>query len=297
MTALEQLIQQAIASPQQTTLERLADEILRSRKVGRSAKGQLLAGVHQEIYERARQQLLIELEQAIDRFDAQQISARIWASGLRDRAFSQILDDSQLKRLAIEAQRHSPQTEARQHTLGQLVEAIRLSGKLSRPHQATFSPPFYALIYEEAVNRTLTYVCRSIDRYDPERGEKKFMSWVNFRLDRTILDCRREFNAVTHQELPTLAELETFAQPEPLASPAEQLRDYIERDPDQVLQQSHVKNRPDANFRSIALARFVHERSWADLSAEFGIPIPTLSSFFQRRCQEFIPLFEQHLSD
>lgn len=300
MDSLELLIQ-AARSPaeagQQAELMRLAEEILRSRRVGRPPRGRSLFGVHQEIYERAKQQLLTNLERELHQYSSQQMTARNWANSMRDRVFLQILDDAQLKRLAIEAQRHPPQTELRQHTLTQLVEAIRLSGQLARPHQFKFSAQFYSLIYEEAVNRTLTYVCRSIDRYDPDRGQnKKFMNWVNFRLDRNILECRQEFNEMNIQELPALTDLEMLPQPEKSASIAEDLREYIEQDIDQVLRNAHIKNRPEANFRAIALARFIDEKSWAEISSELGIAIPTLSSFFQRRCQKFSPLFEQYLS-
>ncbi|MBD2092541.1 hypothetical protein H6F67_22080 [Microcoleus sp. FACHB-1515] len=299
MNSLEPLIQAARSpsdsnSPSQ--LIRLAEEILRSRKVGRAPRGRSLFGVHQEIYERAKQQLLADLKQDLCQYNPQQMTARDWANMVRDRTFLKILDDAQLKRLAIEAQQHPSRTELRQHTLSQLVEAIRLSGQLARPHQAKFSAQFYCLIYEEAVNRTLTYVCRSIDRYDPDRGQnKKFMNWVNFRLDRVILECRSEFNESNTQELPALADLEALPQPDS-PSIAVDLREYIEQDADEILRSAHIKNRPEANFRSIALARYIDEKSWAEISQEFGISIPTLSSFFQRRCQEFLPLFEQYLS-
>lgn len=285
---------QSDSATRQQSLRQLVNAILRTRKIGRSRKGQSLSGVHQTLYEQVREQLFSNLEQTIDRYDPQRVSAPVWVAEVRDQAFRQILSDDLLKQLALEAQRCPVQTEQRRHLLGELVEAIQLSGKLARPHQSLFSPPFYALIYEEAVNRTLTYICRSIDRYDPERGEKKFMSWVNFRLDRNILDCRRELSDPNLQELPSLAELDSLPQPETIA-PAALLRDYIETDPDRVFRQAHIKNRPDANFQFIALSRFVQDKSWAEISSELGIAVPTLSSFFQRRCQDFIPLFEQHL--
>jgi hypothetical protein len=85
------------------------------------------------------------------------------------------------------------------------VEAIRLSGKLSHPHRTRFSPQFYDLLYEEAVNKTLMYVCRKIDKYDPERGQdKKFMTWVNFRLDRVIIETSREFKDPKLVDLPSM---------------------------------------------------------------------------------------------
>lgn len=185
---LEQLVTQTQRyAPQsqerQLALTRLVDEILRSRKVARPPIGQPLFGIYQEIYKQVRQQLLDDISKDFDNYNPTCIPVRAWVNNKRNQTFRKILDDEQLKNMAIEAQRYPPNTELRQYALGELVEAIRLSGKLAHPHQKRFSSPqFYELLYEEAVNKTLTYVCRKIHTYDPERGDKKFMNWVNFRL-------------------------------------------------------------------------------------------------------------------
>lgn len=74
------------------------------------------------------------------------------------------------------------------------------------------------------------------------------------------------------------------------------MRDCIEQDVDQVFRQAYIRDRPDANFRAIALARLNH-RSWDELSTELGIKVPTLSSFFQRCCDKFAPKFQEYLLD
>jgi hypothetical protein len=211
---LEQLITQARRHAPQTeggqmALTQLVTEILRSRKIGRPPSGQRLSGVYQEIYEKVRQELLHEIGKELSNYNPTRTPVRAWVNALRNHAFRTVLDDGQLKKLALEAQGHPPHTELRQHALGELVEAIRLSGKLSHPHRTRFSPQFYDLLYEEAVNKTLIYVCRKIDKYDPERGqEKKFMTWVNFRLDRVILETNREFKDPKIVDLPSLSDLE-----------------------------------------------------------------------------------------
>ncbi|MEO0409806.1 MAG: hypothetical protein AAF289_20890, partial [Cyanobacteria bacterium P01_A01_bin.135] len=178
-----------------------------------------------------------------------------------------------------------PGSDLRRHALAQLVEAIRLSGRLARPHRTTFSPMFYDLLYEEAVNKTLAYVCRRIDNYDPQRGNAKFMNWVNFRLDRTILDCRREFGEPA--ALPTLKDLEAIPQPEePTVSEADQVRQCLEADVDDSFKAAHVRHHPQANFRAIALAR-LDGQSWETIAAALSVKVPTLSSFYQRCCHKF----------
>lgn len=293
---LEQVVTEAQRHAPQTEGRRLAliqvvDEILRSRKVGRPPIGQPLTGVCREIYDRAKQQLLSEIEQELGNYNSTGTPVRVWVNTLRDRVFKTILDDVLLRNLAIEAQQHPPNTELRQHTLRELVEAIRLSGKLSRPHQTKFSRQFYDLLYEEAVNKTLTYICRKIETYDPERGDKKFMNWVNFRLDRVILESFREFRDPNITNLPSLSELDELVQPEETPSLLERVRETLEEDPKNVFQQTHIRNRPDANFKVIALARF-SGKSWEEISANFEIPLPTVSRFFQRSCEKFRSYFE-----
>ncbi len=289
---LEQLLTEAKqyaphTQGRQLILTQLVDEILRSRKICRLPLGQPLFGIYQEIYQQVQQQLLCFIERELDNYNPICIPVRVWANTLRHQAFRTVLDDVQLRNLAIEAQRHPPHSELRQYALGELVEAIRLSGKLGHPHRTRFSPQFYNLIYEEAVNKTLTYVCRKIDKYDPERGqEKKFMTWVNFRLDRVIIESCREFKDPNVKELPSTKDLEEIVQPEEPSSLFERVREDIEEDAKDIFKQAHIRNRPDANFQSIALARF-SRKSWEEISAEFGIPVPTLSRFFQRCCEKF----------
>lgn len=291
-TANKTMFNQAIDHP----TSKLVEEILRSRKLGRPPIGQRLSGVYREIYERVRQQLLLDVGEQLDQYNPEQISVRAWTHALRNQAFRKVLDDTQLKQLAIEAQRHIPYTELRQHALGQLVEAIQLSGRLCHPRQASFSPQFYDLLYEEAVNKTLTYVCQKIDNYDPERGDRKFMNWVNFRLERLFIDSYYEFRELNIENLPSLSELETIVQPEEPPSLFAEVREAIAEDTEDIFKQVYIRDRPDANFQAIALARFSGE-SWQEISAKFAIPLPTLSRFFHRCCEKFRSQLWQQLQD
>ena len=295
---LEQLVTEAKRHTPQTegwqlALTQLVKEILRSRKIGRPPIGQPLSGVYQEIYEQAQQQLLHKVGEELSNYNPTRTPVRTWVNTLRNHAFRIVLDDGQLKKLALEAQRHPPHTELRQHALGELVEAIRLSGKLSHPHRTRFSPQFYDLLYEEAVNKTLMYVCRKIDKYDPERGQdKKFMTWVNFRLDRVIIETSREFKDPKLVDLPSLSDLEERLPSDESPSLFDKLRESIEEDAKNLFRKTHIRNRSDANFQAIAIARFSGQ-SWEEISTQFRIPIPTLSSFFQRSCEKFRSHFSQ----
>ena len=290
------LVEQWQLSQVQTSeeVEALVKRLMRLRKIGRAPRGQALGGVYQEICDRLQAKLLRLLPESLTQYQDQRISARAWSQDLINRASQSILEDAQLKRLALEAQAHLPQTPERQHALMQLVEGIRLSGRLARPHRTKISPQFYDLLYEEAVNRTLTYVCRRIETYDPERGEKqKFMNWVNFRLDRMIIECRREFDDQQTESVPSLDDLDIAPEPDETESLANTIRECIATDAEQVFANAHIRNHPNASFQAIALARF-DGKSWDDISQELAIKIPTLSSFFQRCCQKFAPIFHAY---
>ncbi|MGD1952081.1 MAG: hypothetical protein ACFB14_20895 [Leptolyngbyaceae cyanobacterium] len=271
----------------------LVDMMMRSRKVGRPPRGEPLAGIYKEICDRIRQQLTQLLQDYLDKGLLQTDTIRGYQ--LRTQAPHTALTDPLLKGLALEAQRQPNPSSLRQHALLQLVEAIRACGRLAHPHRAKFAPSFYTLLYEEAVNRTLVYVCQKIDTYDPNRGQtQKFMNWVNFRLDRMVIECRRQFSDRNTQQLPDLNDLERLSQPEPQSSLAKEVREYIAADRDNLFKSTHIRKRPDASFQAIALARFA-DQSWEEISAQFDIKIPTLSSFFQRCCDKFSENFQELL--
>jgi hypothetical protein len=281
-------------SKQQLIVARIADTILRSRPLCRSFKGQPLTGVYKEIYERVKLQLEQALNKQLEKYELDQLLDSNWVNQLQNQTFKQILDDNSLKKLGLAAQKYPLQSELRSHALTELIKAIELSGRLCRPHREKFSPQFYQILYEEAVSETFTYVCLYIDRYDPERGGKKFMNWVNFRLDKLVLECRRKFSHWQEKQLPSLVDLEQISQPEERPFLSELLYQCIEEDIDNLFQQTHIRNCQQATFKKIALAR-LSGKTWEEIAQELDVIVPTLSSFFQRCCRKFAPLLKQKL--
>ncbi|MGP1384846.1 MAG: hypothetical protein ACTS2F_14870 [Thainema sp.] len=297
---LEQYLHQAQHATDESSRAQALSEIvavlMRSQKLGRPPKDDPNHEIYQALRDQIREQLLIAVSVGVGRYQRDRDAVQDWSAAVQAEALRAALSDDQLKQLALEAQRHPARSPLRQHALTQLIEAIRRSGRLAHPHRSKFSPPFYDLLYEEALNQTLTYVCRKIDTYDPERGTaQKFMNWVNFRLDRQIIECRRDFNEQDAQELPSLNDLDAIAAPTPESSSlADEVRQHIATDPAGVFQATHIRNRPDASFQVIALARFAGQ-SWDDIATDLDIKIPTLSSFFQRCCDKFAPQFQRLL--
>ncbi|AFZ33877.1 Sigma-70 region 4 type 2 [Stanieria cyanosphaera PCC 7437] len=278
-------------SQQQLLIARIVELILRSRPICRQFNGNIW-GIYQEIYDQAKQQIFQSITQDGWQGKLDKINVSNWKNNLQKQTFKAILTDERLKQLGLEAQKAPPQSELRSYALTELIRAIQLSGKLCRPYQETFAPKFYQLLYEEAVVITFTYVCLHIELYDPERGKGKFMNWVNFRLEKAIIECRRKFNDSQSIELPNLKDLETINQPEITPLLSELLYRYIEEDVNQVFSQIHIRNRPDANFRAIALARF-NGYSWEEIAENFQLTVSTLSRFYQRSCQKLAPLLKQ----
>jgi hypothetical protein len=64
----------------------------------------------------------------------------------------------------------------------------------------------------------------------------------------------------------------------------EELEIWAKTDSDGELRGTYIKGRPDVNCQVLILKRLPPEVSWKDLSEEFRLSIPTLSSFYQRQC-------------
>jgi hypothetical protein len=333
-----------------------------------------LSGIYLDIFQAVQQQLQLCVDQNIHSYNPRRTPVRDWVNGLRDSAFQKVLDNNSLTRLALEAQQHKPQTQQWQYALRELLNAIRLSGKLSRQRQ------FSADVYEDAVTRTLLWVCQNLLAYNPSKGS--FMAWVNFRLDMILREIRQEYKDPFVQSIegriirkkyqlktiirktnkaavkswltlkikrlipdtslnrnvtfilivllvlsqliaenPTRGDsllfemskqslslpsrlhqitgesrtLEDIAQPEEKPFLSETVRQYIESDPAQLFQK-HIREHPQATFQALALAR-LDGKTWKEMSEFFGIGIPALNNFFQRRLRELAPEIRRYVQE
>lgn len=66
--------------------------------------------------------------------------------------------------------------------------------------------------------------------------------------------------------------------------------EYIEKDPENIFKQQYLNNRPDVDFRMLALAR-ISGKPWQEISLQLGISISELGSFYQSCCQIFAANF------
>lgn len=211
--------------------------------------------------------------------------------------------DEYLQRLVNEAQRQPTGTRKRRQALAKLISALQTSNQLTRPRRGQFKG-FYGEIYREALQRLFTYVCDRIDTYNPERG--KVLQWVNFLLSqRFFIEASREIlptvpkgiDAKTVTRL-TLDELDinnpVELNPQLTPSLSDDLKHYLQEDPSNIFQTTHIANQPRANFQYIALKR-LEGYPWKELSQELNLGMSTLSSFYQRCISKFAPQCKQDL--
>lgn len=285
---------------QELAINQIVVTVLRSRPLCRRFNGTPLTGVYQEIYNQAKESLLNYLRRSLASIkpNRQQITSKpiklINLYQLQQRIFRELLDDNRLKQMGMTAQKYPINSELRSYALTELVKGIKLSGLLCRPHVTKFSANLYRTLYEEAIAETLAYVCLNIDLYDPNRGNGKFMTWVNFKLDKSLLKCYSDRQKYAKYELHSFENLEQIQQPESNIDLRQILQEYLLHDPDNIFSTVHIRNRPDANFSAIAIAKFSGQ-SWEQISGAWEIPIPTLSSFYNRWCRRFAPLLKTEL--
>ncbi|MUG91322.1 sigma-70 family RNA polymerase sigma factor [Scytonema sp. UIC 10036] len=200
------------------------------------------------------------------------------------------MNEQQLKELALKAQQYPLGTMARRVALSKLIDSIYRSSKLCHPYRGQF-PKVYKHIYEEAVQDLFLYLCKNIDKYDPQRGE--FMTWVNMLLSQRffkeaipkIVGKSNEIQ-LENSFLENLEDLTIENDEENYISQFRKIREYIEKDSRGIFRQTHITNHPKANFQEIAIKRW-SGTSWKAISDELGIPIPTLSNFYRRSLEKF----------
>jgi hypothetical protein len=278
------------AAARELVVKQIAKLILSSRPLCYRFQG-TLTGVYREIYEEVKQKMFWAIADELN--NPKQTFARLYRQ--QTRFFRASLDDLRLKELGLSAQKFPPNSELRSYGLDELIRAIKLSGKLCRPHINNFPRELYHVLYDEALTETLAYICLQIDRYDPERGNGKLMNWVNFHLNMNVLQCYRQLNSSRQYNLPSLQELGEIPQVEDSPSYSDLIYQYILQDPKRILRKKHIRDRPDANFRTIALAK-LEGKTWQDIDREFKIPKATLSDFYNRWCERFADLLRQELN-
>ncbi len=205
--------------------------------------------------------------------------------------------DEQLRRLVAQVCGHPPGSPQRQKLLTQI---IRLSGsRLWRENTA---------YYQDALQQTWLYFCRNIcegktaQPYDPTYGT--VITWLNAYLKRRLQDFylhQQKEQAIiapvrtqqghNHEIIDPVDSLPATPSTPPIL---EHLENWVITDSDGDLRGTCVKGHPNVNCQVLILKRLPPEVSWRELSEEFGLSIPTLSSFYQRQCLPRLRAFAEN---
>ena len=209
-------------------------------------------------------------------------------------------ESDQLKQLALAVQQQPHGSAARRIALNRLICAIVRSGKLFCRGRYNFPPE----VYDEALSQTLLYISKNIDRYDPTKAG--VMTWVNKILHFKFIDAIARYTKQQKQlkkevslDSPVMktTQLDMLAEPETTLWPSERVRDCLEKDPEGLFEQKHVRGHPKANFRAIALL-YLEGKSWKEIAVAVGIPTDkssTVQTHFRRSCRYFAPNFQNYL--
>lgn len=145
------------------------------------------------------------------------------------------------------------------------------------------------------------YFCRNIceattgQAYDSNYGT--VITWLNAYLKRRLQDFYINHHREQSIKVPlklhqsSSGEFNDIFDPldniaaTPQAAPIlENVSLWVQTDPEGELQGTYIKGRPDVNCQILIIKRLPPEATWKELSEEFGLSIPTLSSFYQRQC-------------
>jgi RNA polymerase sigma factor (sigma-70 family) len=187
----------------------------------------------------------------------------------------------------------------RRIALNKLVNAIQSSGRLSRQSK-WLGEPNYEDYYNEALQLTLMEVCQKIDEYNPQYP---VMSWVNKIFSWRFSDVRnkemkRGFTQIPKdQKSATVLCLDDINNEKFLPndiSEIEQLKEIIQEDSEGFLRSEYLEKYPQVNLQ-IILLMLLSEKKWKEISQEFGVPISTISSFYQRRMSKIIDYIQKYI--
>lgn len=192
--------------------------------------------------------------------------------------------NQQLQELIQEAQKHPASSLERRRILSRLIMAINDSNQVGHPQRGQWPPAQYEDLYNQALSYTWEYIAKNIDAYNPKF---KVMAWFNDILKKRFIDVlRRESRHWGTSSMDELSEKGYQASSNDEESQLQQLRHCIEINP--IYSETHIKNRPDVNFKAIFILR-LDGYQWDAISEEFKLKRTTLSSFFQRNLTKFSP--------
>ncbi|MGM3305599.1 sigma-70 family RNA polymerase sigma factor [Anabaena sp. WFMT] len=195
--------------------------------------------------------------------------------------------EAKILKLIQETCQHPRGSLARQKGLNQIILLIQKTGKLLRGIGIPDA--------EEALQETWWFFCRNLceattakESYNPDKSS--VITWINNYLSYRLQDKRinyyeqkNKFDLLledNEQQIDPANLIPAPPEPRPILN---EIQEWLKTN-SLELQRIYIRDRPDVNCCVLIARRLPPETSWIDLSKEFGIPVATLSNFYQRQC-------------
>ena len=191
--------------------------------------------------------------------------------------------DDKIQTTVAQAQAFPSQSPQRQRILERLVRLVKASGKVCPHHQSTPD-------YEDALQQTWLNCFCNLDTYDATRSS--FMTWFNRHLQWQLGTIRRQTAkrsiALTKNQTELVANNhDAYCD----VAVLEQTLDWIKSSGN--LSDISLAKHPTITAQALLLRRFTSKTPWKQIADEFGVPISTLSGFYQRQCLPRLRAFGQ----
>ncbi|NJM74073.1 MAG: sigma-70 family RNA polymerase sigma factor [Scytonema sp. RU_4_4] len=218
----------------------------------------------------------------------------------RDDALNQELQQLINEAKQYPADSKNPRDRAKRRiALNKLINAVRYSGRLSKQTQ-WLGLPNYEDYYNEALQHTFIEICQKIEQYNPQY---LVMAWVNKIFSRRFYDVvkKDQKRGITllpkNQEKTYILSLDEINRDLPVEygiSEEEQLKEFIESDPENFFTEEFIKEHPQANLKTILLL-VLEGKQWKEISKELGVPLSTAFNFYQRRMRKIISYLKKYI--
>jgi hypothetical protein len=208
--------------------------------------------------------------------------------------------DSDLNTIAdwlSEACKHPAGSRDRNQYLTYMIRAIA-------PQLWKTNTPYYA----DALQQTWIYFTKFIcTTYDPNRGSP--VTWLNAYLRYRHQDLVTQGIQQRYHECaidPRAADTGNFgytvvkdvaAQEYGSLDLLQQIIDWVESDPEKILRHTRLPKNPQINAQILIRFRLPPETPWKEISDQLNVPIPTLSTFYQRKCLPLLQRFNPNLEE
>ncbi|MBD1867728.1 sigma-70 family RNA polymerase sigma factor [Cyanobacteria bacterium FACHB-471] len=195
--------------------------------------------------------------------------------------------DETLRQLVAEACTHPPKSVDRQRALQEIYRLVMKSGKLWREYT-----PYYA----DALQQMWEYCCQHLEEYDPTLSG--VITWLDNYLkkqlrlfrDRQSRDYKRRAGVEQTEQgdfLDPVDRLPARPELEPTLDVWEKTMNWVQTDPQGILQATCFRKRADINAQTLFLMRFPSETSWQVIADRFHLTpaeAKDLPKFYNRRC-------------